>query len=125
MGDKLLINLSNHPYSLWGQKQRAAAEVYGECVDLPFPNIVPSCDEAEIERLVGEYFDKIQSMGENRQLTVHVMGEFTFSCSMIDKLRNNGIRCIASCAERQVEIVDGSIKQVIFDFERFREYGSK
>lgn len=125
MSEKLLINLSNHPYSLWGQKQRAAAEVYGECVDLPFPNVNPSCDETEIERLVGEYFDKIQSIGKNRQLTVHVMGEFTFSCSLIGKLRNNGICCIASCAERQVEIIDGSIKQVIFDFERFREYGSK
>lgn len=36
MGEKLLINLSNHPYALWEQKQRDAAEVYGECVDLPF-----------------------------------------------------------------------------------------
>lgn len=35
-------------------------EVYGECVDLPFPNIEPSYDETEIERLAKEYFDKIQ-----------------------------------------------------------------
>lgn len=78
MGEKLLINLSNHPYALWEQKQRDAAEVYGECVDLPFPNIEPSYDETEIERLAKEYFDKIQKMRGDRQLTVHVMGNLLF-----------------------------------------------
>lgn len=125
MGEKLLINLSNHPYALWEQKQRDAAEVYGRCIDLPFPNIEPSCDEIEIERLSEDYFNEIQKMRDDRQLTVHVMGEFTFSCSLIGKLLNSGIGCIASCAERQVEIVDNRIKQVIFNFERFREYGCK
>lgn len=125
MGEKLLINLSNHPYALWEQKQRDAAEVYGECIDLPFPNIEPSYDETRIESMAKEYFDKIQKMRGDYQLTVHVMGEFTFSCSLIEKLRKNGIVCIASCAERQVEIVGNCIKQVVFNFERFREYGCK
>lgn len=123
--EKLIINFSNHPYALWSQKQREAAKIYGECIDLPFPNITPSLDEREIEQLAEEYLKKILEMSGESQLTVHVMGEFTFCCLIAFKLRKYGIRCLASCAERNVEIVGSQIKQVVFEFERFREYEFK
>lgn len=43
----MLINLSNHPSTKWGKKQKQAAIAqYNEILDLPFPQIEP---EATIE----------------------------------------------------------------------------
>ena len=119
----LLINLSNHPYSCWGEQQRKAAQIYGECIDLPFPNINPFWNEEDIEKLSEQYLNKILEMREKRMVTVHVMGELTFCYSMIRKLLVNHIDCISSCAERDVEYVDDNhVKQVVFNFMRFRKY---
>ncbi len=121
----MLINLSNHPFSSWSTKQRQAAEAYGECIDLPFPAINPSWDEEQIEKLSSEYFDKIIAMGSgHKQLTVHLMGELTFCFSLLRKLQRAGIRCVASCAQRNVEDAPDGVKRVIFAFENFREYVS-
>lgn len=119
----MLINLSNHPFSSWSTKQRQAAEVYGECIDLPFPAINPSWDEEQIEKLSCEYFDKVIAMGSgHKQVTVHLMGELTFCFSLLRKLQRAGIRCVASCAQRNVEEAPDGVKRVIFAFENFREY---
>lgn len=120
---RILVNLSNHPYSCWKENQKEAARKYGECIDLPFPDIKPSLDEADIELLSEQYVSKILEMREQGVVTVHVMGEFTFCYSVVRKLLMNDIVCIASCAKRDVEYMEnGSIKQAIFNFERFREY---
>lgn len=43
----MLLNLSNHPSSLWCDEQIKAAEtLFGEIVDLPFPQVDPNGDEA-------------------------------------------------------------------------------
>lgn len=119
----LLINLSNHPYSCWGEQQRKAARIYGECIDLPFPSINPFWNEEDIEKLSEQYLNKILEMSKKRMVTVHIMGEQTFCYSMIRKLFVNHIDCIASCAERDVEYEDDNhVKQVVFNFMRFRKY---
>ncbi len=119
----LLVNLSNHSYSCWGERQREAAKMYGECVDLPFPNVDPFWNEEDIERVSEQYLNKILKMNEKHPVTVHVMGEFTFCYSMVRKLLMNNINCIASCAERDVEYVgDNQVKRVVFNFMRFRKY---
>jgi hypothetical protein len=121
----MLINLSNHPFSSWSTKQRQAAEAYGECLDLPFPAINPSWDEEQIEKLSSEYFDKVIAMGSgHKQVAVHLMGELTFCFSLLRKLQRAGIRCVASCAQRNVEDAPDGVKRVIFAFENFREYVS-
>jgi len=76
----MLINISNHPYSFWGKNKRKAAEIYGKCIDLPFPLIDPQGDEQYIDRLAGEYFNEvIRYRGEvNEEIVVHLMGEMTF-----------------------------------------------
>ena len=33
--NRLLINLSNHPYETWGDKQKNAANEYGEVITSP------------------------------------------------------------------------------------------
>jgi len=121
----MLINLSNHPHTLWNKKQLRAAAVYGKIVELPFPDIHPLWNEEYIEQLSDEYAERIIAMGIPEVLTVHLMGEMTFCYSLLRKLQKKGIRCIASCAQRNVENTAEGVKQVIFDFEQFREYTSE
>lgn len=118
----MLINLSNHPHNLWDEKQLLAAKAYGAIVELPFPDIYPLWNEEDIERLSEDYVGRVMAMGSPVQLTVHLMGEMTFCYSLLRKLQKKGIRCIASCSQRNVAETQEGVKQVVFNFERFREY---
>lgn len=120
----MLINLSNHPYSFWGEKQKAAAETYGKCIDLSFPLIDPQGDEQYIDELAGEYFREIirYQKGSDEEIVVHLMGEMTFVFSLLEKLKNEGIRCIASTTERISRFSDEGLKETQFVFVRFRNY---
>lgn len=119
----IFINLSNHPSDSWDENQRDAAKKYGECVDLPFPEIDPTWNEEKIEELANAYCDKVLHMADTYdQITVHLMGELTFCFSLLKKLQHRGIRCVASCAKRNVEEEDTGVKRSVFSFENFREY---
>ena len=121
--EKLLINLSNHPYSTWCESQKVAASVYGDVVDVPFPNIDESNDMDYINVLADQYFQEIQSKVINKDVTVHLMGELTFTFALLKRLQEKGIRCIASTSKRIVkEKVPGKKEEVIFAFKRSREY---
>lgn len=115
-----LINLTNHPYSQWGETQKEAAKIYGECIDIPFPIVDPEADAEDIVALADEFLHKITELGED--LTVHIMGEQTFCYSLISKLKKKGIPSIASATARDVTILPDGSKQVRFHFSRFREY---
>lgn len=119
----MLINLTNHPSSRWSDKQKAAAEEYGEIVDMPFPVIDEAGDEKYIATLADEYFNKIVKLSDTQSVVVHLMGEQTFSYALIKRLRERGITCVASTTKRIVkEEVPGKKSEVIFQFERFRAY---
>lgn len=120
----MLINISNHPYSFWGEKQKRAAETYGKCIDLTFPLIDPKGDEQYIDHLAGEYFNEIVRYRAevNEEIVVHLMGEMTFVFSLLEKLKNEGIRCIASTTERISRYSDEGLKETQFAFVRFRNY---
>ena len=119
----LLVNLSNHPYAGWSQAQKDAARDYGECVDVPFPSVDPSASNAEMESSVAEYEARIMAYADKCSvLTVHVMGEMTFCFSLVGRLKARGIRCIASCAKREVEEMDDERIKSVYNFIRFREY---
>lgn len=119
----MLINLTNHPSSRWSDKQKAAAEVYGEIVDMPFPVIDEAGDEKYIATLADEYLNKIVNLSDTQSVVVHLMGEQTFSYALIKRLRERGITCVASTTKRIVkEEVPGKKSEVIFQFERFRAY---
>lgn len=115
-----LINLTNHPYSEWGEAQKKASKIYGDCIDIPFPIVDPEAEAEDIAALADEYLHKITGLGEG--LTVHVMGEQTFCYSLITKLKKLGIPSIASATARDVTILPDGSKQVRFHFSRFREY---
>lgn len=119
---RVLINLSNHPYAQWSLKQKEAAAPYGQCLDMPFPNIQPTLTESDIQALASHYLDKIEKAIMGKSATVHIMGEQTFSFCLTEKLLKHGIRCIASCAEREVTESGNGIKHVTFEFVCFREF---
>lgn len=120
----MLINLSNHPSSKWSEKQKQVAnESYGEIVDSPFPNVDPAGDETYIERLADECVAEIRSLSnQTENLTVHLMGEMTLSFSILKKLSNMGIECVASTTDRIVNEYEGGKKEVLFKFVGFRKY---
>jgi CRISPR-associated Csx2 family protein len=117
----MLINLTNHPFAQWDDAQKQASRVYGDCIDLPFPCVEPQDGKDKIEALAKEYLNKIFQIGQGSIVTVHIMGEFNFCYSLINKLIENNIHCIASCTNRDVREVNG-VKQSTFKFVRFRDY---
>ena len=121
--EKLFINLSNHPCEFWDEKQKMAASEYGEIKDLPFPMVDANDDTMYIETLADEYFQKIKDFACDYDVTVHLMGELTLTFSLLKRLQEYGIRCVASTSKRIVkEEIPGRKEEVIFEFERFREY---
>ena len=118
----MLINLSNHPIASWNEKQISAAMQYGELVEIPFPQIMPDASEKDINRLAAEYVDKIKSLGANNGVTIHVMGEMTFTMRIVHRLKSLGYTCLASTSERKVKDLGNGKKEVTFEFVQFREY---
>ncbi|MDR3129376.1 MAG: CRISPR-associated protein [Tannerellaceae bacterium] len=119
----MLINLSNHPSHLWSEKQWKAAMVYGEVVDIPFPDVDPEGDELYIHSLSFEYVMKILNIKkEEENVTVHIMGEMTLSYSLIHALSSENISCIASTTLRNVISFSNDVKETQFVFSRFRKY---
>jgi len=120
----MLINISNHPQARWQTAQREAAKTYGEVIDLPFPNIPPQATTAEVDIMaVGAMNDILSRMQQQDHptTTIHLMGEMTFTYALLNKLRAQGIPCVASTTERIVT-VEGDTKKTVFKFIQFRPY---
>lgn len=123
MNKKIFINLTNHISTYWSEKQKDAAKLLGEIVDMPFPQIEESADENYISKLADEYLQKILLIAERENVVVHLMGEQTFAYSLVKRLKNRNINCVASTTKRIVNMdSSGQKKEVIFQFERFRYY---
>ncbi len=120
----MLINLTNHPSSQWEEAQLQAAEQFGVCVDMPFPVIDPNASFDEIDILAEEYFSKIEELAREKSSTpvVHLMGEMTFLFSLANKLKDSGIRTIASTSKRSSIDLGNGQKKIEFNFVRFRDY---
>lgn len=119
---KIFLNISNHPSDMWGDSQIKAALKYGEILDIPFPNITSDAVKSDIEILAKDLLKKINEHYTDTDLTVHVMGELTFTYHMVSLLKGCGIRCVASCSERNVQEFDNGERISRFEFSQFREY---
>ena len=119
----MLINCTNHPYEIWGEAQREAAEKFGEVVDLPFPQIEPRSSTEELRRLTERYARRIEAQQPEAVL---VAGEFTFACMLVDRLLTDGVRVLSTRSRRitQEELnPDGTNRKTsVFVFDCFREY---
>lgn len=118
----LFLNISNHPSSMWNDRQLAAAATYGDVVDIPFPIVAPDADSQELQTLAQDCVKKILSMGDANSITVHIMGEMTFTFMVVTRLKEMGIRCVASTTERKTYYSDDGTKLSEFSFVKFREY---
>jgi hypothetical protein len=120
------INFTNHPSNRWSAEQLAAAKEYGDVVDIPFPNILPTATEDHIAKLGDEYVKKILDLSP---AAVMCQGEFTFSYYVISELLAKDINVLSACSERVVrevqETPDVMRKISEFKFVRFRKYVGK
>lgn len=116
----MLLNLSNHPSSLWSTEQSSQAIVaYNKVEDLAFPQIDPEMLEQDLDKLVEEYFKKIQEINPK---AVHIMGEMTFVYRLVTRLKRKGVRCVASTTERISKEDGKGNKTSTFKFIKFRAY---
>jgi hypothetical protein len=94
-------------------------------MDLPFPQIDPEADACTVRLIAGLYMDRVKmvlSSFPKDDNAVHLMGEFTFTHCLINLLKENGIKAVASTSERDVTVEKDGYKIVKFRFVRFREY---
>lgn len=118
----MLLNLSNHPSQQWSEAQQQTARTqYGSIEDLPFPAIDPKSSSAAIQQLAQDYCERIVAL---QPQAVHIMGEMTFTCTLVRLLQAQGMVCIASTSQRNVVVEANGKKTVQFDFEQFRVYPS-
>ncbi len=121
----MLINLSNHPSSLWsGTQIQEALNIFGTVADMPFPPVPPEAESEEIAQLAEvvakDCLQKIR-ISADPVSAVHIMGELTLCFTVTALLQKDGITCIASTSVRNVEVENG-IKSSVFSFCRFRAY---
>lgn len=119
----LFINLSNHPSVHWSEEQLSTArEQYGEIEDMAFPGVPADATEDAITALADEYAGYILEKACEHEVTVHVMGEMTFTMALVSRLMGEGIRCVASTTERDTIDKGDGVKEATFRFVRFRKY---
>jgi hypothetical protein len=116
----MFMNLSNHPSEGWSEEQLAAANKYGEIVDIHFPNIEPSFTSSMVNSLADDTIEIIRTLGED--VVVHIMGEMTFTYAVVSRLKAMNIKCVASTTERNSIITPDGKKISEFKFVQFREY---
>lgn len=121
----MLINLSNHPFEDWDEKQlEVARERWGQIIDLPFPMISPTLTTPELQALAQEYCRECVEMirtSADTSSAVHLMGEMVFCYNLITLLKAAGITVVASTTEREVFYIN-NVKSSKFKFVAFREY---
>lgn len=118
----LFVNLSNHPSSTWQPAQLEAAKQYGEIIDIDFPAVDALCMPERVDQLANQYALDIINKGAPTCLTAHVMGEMTLTFRIVELLKAQGIRCVASTTERIVTDLTDNRKETQFSFVQFREY---
>jgi len=102
---------------------KTAEKLYGKVTDIPFPFVDPKASSDDIARFGKVYFDKIFEISSGfEDFTVHIQGEFTLAFELVTLLKNNGIKCIASTAKRNVIEKGNGEKIIKFEFVQFREY---
>lgn len=119
----MFVNFSNHSSALWGEDQLAAAHIYGEITDIPFPDIDPSADERQIFEKAALCAEKIAVI---KPSAVLVQGEMTFCFAVVAALKSRGIKALCATTERRtvssVNEREETVKTSTFRFVRFREY---
>lgn len=119
------VNYSNHVSTRWSSAQLEAAEAYGNVIDIPFAQVVPTATKAEVDALAEV---EVQKILEAEPLVVMVQGEMTLVYNVVRRLQDKGIKCVAACTRRRTDeeiqklAAAGLTKEGMFEFMGFREY---
>ncbi len=114
----MFINVSNHPSAKWSPEQLAAAVALGgEVSDLPFPNVPPTADEAEIATLATGLAAKIPDGA-----VVMASGEFTLTYAIVRRLRERGMTVVAATTDRVKKETTPGNWEMVFTFMKFRAF---
>ena len=89
---------------------------------MPFPQVSPVATHDELRVLAQEWAQKILQTGDASDMTVHIMGEMTFTFMVVTRLKELGIKCVASTTERKTTYNPDGTKVSEFQFVKFREY---
>ncbi|OJX90105.1 MAG: hypothetical protein BGP01_00385 [Paludibacter sp. 47-17] len=121
----MLINLSNHPYEKWDEKQKnTALNQFNSVVDIPFPEIDPMADTEEVASLATEYLLRCKvklAASKDKSNALHISGEPCFLYQFVALAKEQQIDCVCSTTLRLVTN-EGNIKTSIFQFVQFRNY---
>ena len=118
----VFVNISNHPSASWQEEQLRQAKTLGDVVDYPFPNVEPDWTEEQIAEKAEKIFCDITSQYNDKDISVHVMGEYTLCFALVSRFTRRGIKCYSSTTERiMTENADGT-RTYDFKFGHFREY---
>ena len=119
----MFINFTNHPSAKWSTNQLNDAKIYGDIIDIPFPEVNPDGDENYITQLANQYVSEILKCNP---VAVLCQGEMTLAFRMANLLISKGIAVLAACSQRTVTEKIGAngetIKNAEFHFVRFRKY---
>lgn len=117
------VNYTNHRAALWSDAQKRAAEIYGDIVDIPFREVPPNADEAEVARIADEELKKILAY---RPAAVLCQGEMTLMYALVKRLTCLNIPVLAACSRREsIERLCGdgaTVRESVFRFVRFRQF---
>lgn len=117
------INVSNHPSKGWGERQMQAAEVFGQVVDVAFPNVPPTASLGDVESLADKCAEQIKALCP---VAAMVSGEATLAAAVVRRLQTARIVCYVATTERVVtetKLPDGSVdKAARFEFVAWRAW---
>lgn len=119
----MFVNLSNHPIEYWEKEQKLAAQLYGELVDIKFPDLDPQWDTGEIVKCAKCYLSlcKEKIKDTKSSSAIHLAGETIFCFVLAQMLLKEGYVCLTSTSKRNAVVKKG-IKLSVYKFERFRKY---
>lgn len=121
----IFLNFSNHPLQSWLNEQKAAALAIPGVTglrDLAFPAVPAEADELAVQAIAADYVQRILAL---HPAAVMCMGEFGVCFAVVEMLKQHGVCCVYSCAERQSteqQTANGLEKHSCFVFRRFRMY---
>lgn len=117
------INMTNHPAENWSPEQKAAAEKYGEIVNLPFPAVDPQWSETQVEAMAEKY---AKSIAGQKPRAVLCQGEMSLCYAVVRQLQKRHILVLAACSRRHAKETtqkDGSTRRIsYYSFVQFRAY---
>ncbi len=124
----MLLNISNHPWKKWSDKQKETAiELFGGVEDLIFPDIDPGLSLEDVQVTASDYLSYILKIKEvnkddEKGFSVLISGEYTLVYRLLRLLEENEIKSYCATSKRDVSYnADGS-KNINFAFVTFRPY---